>query len=56
MKPTTKYKGSVVFFDDIMRAQNSFQLDEFYTRGRHEDLSMFYVSQIYLFWFTETKH
>ena len=29
----------------MLGAGNSCQLDEFYTRGRHEDLSVFHVSQ-----------
>ena len=48
IKPIYKYKGynkSVVLFDDMLRAGNSSQIIEFYTRGRHEDLSIFYVSQ-----------
>ena len=27
--------------------RNSSQIDEFYTKGRHEDLGVFYVSQSY---------
>ena len=46
-KPANKYKCSVAVFDDILGARNSSQRDEFYTRGRHEDLSVFYVSQSY---------
>ena len=30
----------------MLRARNSSQKDEFYTRGRREDSSVFYVSQI----------
>ena len=47
IKPMNKCKGSVVVFDDILGAGNSSQIDDFYTRGRHEDLSVFYVSQSY---------
>ena len=43
--PINKYKGSVRVFDDILGAGNSSQLDEFYTRGRHKDLIVSYVSQ-----------
>ena len=46
-KPLNKYKGSAVIFDDMLGARNSSQIDEFYTRGRHEDLSVFYVSRSY---------
>ena len=37
IKPINKYKGSVVIFDDMLGAQNSSQIDEFFTRGRHEN-------------------
>ena len=36
IKPINKYKGSVVIFDDMLGARKSSQLDEFFTRGRHE--------------------
>ena len=41
-----KNKASVVIFDDMLRVRNSSQIDEVYTRGRHEALSVIYVSQI----------
>ena len=31
----------------MLATQNSSEIDEFYTRGRHEYLSVFYVSQSY---------
>ena len=45
IKPINKYKSSVLILDDMLGARNSSQKDEFYTRGRQEDLSVFYVSQ-----------
>ena len=45
MKPINKYKGSVVTFDDMLGAKNSSQKDEFFTRRRHEDLDVYYISQ-----------
>ena len=54
IKPINKYKGSVVIFDDMLGSKNSSQIDEFFTRGRHEDSDVYYISQ--LFWFTKTKH
>ena len=42
-----KYKGLVVIFDDILGAKNSSQIEEFFTRGRHEDLDVYYISQSY---------
>ena len=47
IKPINKYKGSVVVFDDMLGAKNSSQTDEFFTRGRHEDLDVYYISQRY---------
>ena len=47
IKPIYKYKGSIVIFDDMLGARNSSQIDEFFTRGRHEDLDVYYISQSY---------
>ena len=47
IKPINRYKGSLVIFDNLLGAPNGSQIDEFYTRGRHEDSSVFYVSQRY---------
>ena len=47
IKPINKYKGSVVIFDDMLAAKNRFHIDEFFTRGRHEDLDVYYTSQSY---------
>ena len=46
-KPLNKYKGSVVIFDDMLGARNSSQIDEFFTRGRHEILNVYYFSRSY---------
>ena len=45
IKPINKYKGSVAIFDDMLGARNSCQKNEFFTRGRHEDLDVYYISQ-----------
>ena len=47
IKPINKYKGSVVIFDDMLGAKNSSQIDKFFTRGRHEDLDVYYINQSY---------
>ena len=47
IKPINKYIGSVVIFDDMLGARNCSQIDEFFTRGRHEDLDVYYISQSY---------
>ena len=31
----------------MLGAKNSFQIDAFFTRGRHEDLDVYYISQSY---------
>ena len=31
----------------MLGARNSSQIDEFFTRGRHEDLEVYYISQSY---------
>ena len=46
-KPINKYKGSVVIFDDMLGARNCSQIDEFFTRGRPENLDVYYISQSY---------
>ena len=45
IKPKDKYKGSAVFFDDILGTRNSSQKDELFSRGRHEDLDVYYIKQ-----------
>ena len=47
IKPINKYKGSVLIFDDMLGARNSSQIDDFFTRGRHENLTAFHISQSY---------
>ena len=47
IKPINKCKGSVVIFNDMLGAKKSSQIDEFFTRGRHEELDVYYISQSY---------
>ena len=47
IKPINKYKGSVVIFDDMLGARNNSQIDEFFTKRRHEILDVYYISQSY---------
>ena len=46
-KPINKCKASLVIFDDMLGSRNSSQIDEFFTRERHEILTVFYISQSY---------
>ena len=48
IKPINKYKRSVVVFADMLGAQNSSQRSDFYTRGRHEDLEVYFISKVIL--------
>ena len=36
-----------LFFDDMLGARNSSKLDVSFTRGRHENLDVYYISQNY---------
>ena len=47
IKPINKYKASVVNFDYLLGARNCSQIDEFFTRGRDEDIDVYYISQSY---------
>ena len=40
VKQIDKYTGSVVIFDDMLGARNKPQIDDFFTRGRHENLDI----------------
>ena len=42
-----KYRGSVVIFDDMFGARNSFQIEQFVTRGIREGLDVYYIRQSY---------
>ena len=42
-----KYRRSVVIFEDMLGAPNSSQIDEFFTRRRHENLDVYFNSQSY---------
>ena len=47
IEPINKHKRSVLIFDVMLGARNSSQVDEFFTRGRHKDLDVYYISQSY---------
>ena len=47
IKPLNKYKAKVAILGDMLGAKNSSQKDENYTRGRHEDLDVYYINQSY---------
>ena len=48
------YEGSFVVFDDMLN-YNHRAGNPFFTRGRHKDLDVYYVSESY-FWFTRKNN
>ena len=44
VKAKDTHKGSVAIFDDMLGARNSSQRDEFFTKGIHEALDVYYIS------------
>ena len=40
-------KNQVFCFDDMLGARNSSLIDQRFTRGRHDDLDVYYISQSY---------
>ena len=47
IKPIKKHKGSAVIIDNMLGARKSSQIDDIFTRRRHEDLDVSYISQNY---------
>ena len=47
IKQILNYKGSIALFEVLLGARNSSQIDDFYTRVRHEKLETYYISQSY---------
>ena len=55
IKPKDSYKGSIINFDDMLGARNRSQIDEFFTRRRHEGLDVYYNCQSF-FGLPRQKH
>ena len=47
IKPLNEYENSIVVFDDIFSSLNSRFRDQFFIRGRHNNLDIYYLSQSY---------
>ena len=45
IKPINKHKGSFDIFYDMLGARNCSQIDELFTRGRQEELNVYYKTQ-----------
>ena len=47
IKPLNEYKNGIIVFDDILGSSNSRFIDQFFIRGRHNNLEIYYLSQSY---------
>ena len=47
MKPLNQYEKGIIVFDDILGSSNSKFIDQFFIRGRHNNLDIYYLSQSY---------
>ena len=47
IKPLNEYENGIIVFDDILGSSNSRFIDQFFIRGRHNNLDFRYLSQSY---------
>ena len=47
IKPLNEYENGIIVFDDILGSSNSRFIDQFFIRGRHNILDIYYLSQSY---------
>ena len=47
IKPLNEYESGIIVFDDILGSSNSRFIDQFFIRGRHNNLDICYFSQSY---------
>ena len=47
IKPPNEYENAVIIFDDALGSSNSKYIDQFFIRGRHNNLDIYYLSQSY---------
>ena len=47
IKPLNEYENGIIVFDDILGSSNSRFIDQFFIRGRHKNLDIYYLSQSY---------
>ena len=46
-KPLNEYENGITVFNDILGSSNSRFIDQFFIRGRHDNLDIYYLSQSY---------
>ena len=49
IKPLNEYENAVIVFDDVLGSSNSNYIDQFFIRGRHNNLDIYYLSQSYFY-------
>ena len=47
IKPLNEYENGIIVFDDILGSSNSRYIDQFFIRGRHNNLDIYCLSQSY---------
>ena len=47
IQPLNEYESGIIVFDDILGSSNSRFIDQFFIRGRHTNLDIYYLSQSY---------
>ena len=47
IKPLNEYENGNIVFDDVLCSSNSRDIDQFFIRGRHNNLDIYYLSQSY---------
>ena len=47
IKPPSEYENAIIVFDDFLGSANSTFLVQFFKRGRHIKLDIYYLSQSY---------
>ena len=47
IKPLNEYKKGIIIFDYILGSSNNRFIDQFFIRGRHNNLDFYYLSQSY---------
>ena len=45
IKPLNEYENGIIVFDDVLDSSNSRFIDQFFIRGRHNNLDIYYLSQ-----------
>ena len=47
IKPLNEYENGIIVFDDILGSSNSRFIDQFFIRGRHNNLDIYFLPQSY---------